>query len=354
MPSRTQDRRIVGTIEGRPVEAFRLRGGETELEVIDFGAILTRLMRPDRHGVVKDIVLGYDDPADYVATPGNAGAICGRYANRLAQGRFELDGRTIQLPCNSGAHHLHGGARGFGKRFWSGHPDPAANAVEFRLESLDGDEGYPGALTASVTYAVAPDGTLSIVMRAEADRRTIVNLVHHGYWNLAGHASGSVLEQELQIEADHYTPVTPDKIPTGEITPVEGGPFDFRRSKPIGADIAEAWSDGGYDHNWCMRERTRGLRRCASAWDLRSGRQLEIHSNQPGLQFYTANHYGLTPARGKGGVVYEKFAGFALETQAYPNAPNCSDFPSVILSEGKPYQHEMMIVFPNAGIRNDA
>ncbi|KQT85398.1 aldose epimerase family protein [Aurantimonas sp. Leaf443] len=351
MSPRTPDRRIVGTIEGQPVEAFRLSGGETELEVIGFGAILTRLTRPDRHGVVEDIVLGYDDPADYVAMPGNAGAICGRHANRLAEGRFELDGRVIQLACNSGAHHLHGGARGFGKRFWSGHPDPSANAVEFRLESPDGDEGYPGALAASVTYSVLPGGAVSIVMRAEADRRTIVNLVHHGYWNLAGHASGNVLEQRLQIEADRYTPVTPDKIPTGEIVPVDGGPFDFRRAKAIGADIAKAWIDGGYDHNWCLNEPATGLRRCASALDARSGRRLELHSNQPGLQFYTANHYGLASARGKDGAIYEKFAGFALETQAYPNAPNCPGFPSVVLAAGEPYHHEMLIVFPDAGAR---
>ena len=345
----TPDRRIVGAIEGRPVEAFRLCGGGTELEVIGFGAILTRLTRPDRHGVVGDIVLGYDDPADYETTPGNAGALCGRLANRLAHGRFELEGQVFELARNSGAHHLHGGARGFGKRFWSAHPDPSANAVEFRLASPDGDEGYPGALDASVTYGVTADGAVSIAMRARADRNTIVNLVHHGYWNLAGHASGSVLEQQLQIEADHYTPVRRDKIPTGEILSVEGGPFDFRRFKAIGADIAEASIDGGYDHNFCLRGRARELRRCVSAWDPGSGRRMDIHSNQPGLQLYTANHLGLAPARGKGGAVYEKYAGFALETQAYPDAPNCPHFPSVILQEGETYRHEMLIVFPDAG-----
>jgi aldose 1-epimerase len=345
----TPDRRINGAIEGRPVEAFCLRGGDTELELIGFGAIVTRLKRPDRHGVVEDIVLGYDDPADYGTTPGNAGALCGRHANRLAQSRFELDGQVIQLTRNSGEHHLHGGVRGFAKRFWHAHPDPSSNAVEFRLTSPDGDEGYPGALAASVTYAVAPDGAVSIAMRAQANRRTIVNLVHHGYWNLAGHASGSVLEQQLQIDADHYTPIRPDKIPTCEIASVEGGPFDFRQFKAIGANIEDASIDGGYDHNFCLKGRAEGLRRCVSAWDRGSGRRMDIHSNQPGLQLYTANHFEPAPARGKGGAVYEKYAGFALETQAYPNAPNCPNFPSVILPEGETYRHEMLIVFPKAG-----
>lgn len=348
LPTPSIPSRIVGMIGGNPVEAYRLSAGDTSLEVITYGAILTRLTRPDRQGRVDDIVLGYDDPAAYVDAPGNAGAICGRHANRIAHGRFPLDGQTIALPCNSGEHHLHGGAPGFGKRLWSAHPDPAANAVEFRLLSPDGDQNYPGTLEASTTYALAPDGTLFITMRATTDRRTIVNLVYHGYWNLAGHASGGVTGQMLQIEADHYTPVFPDKIPTGRIEPVAGTPFDFTQPKPIGRDIAAAWPDGGYDHNWCLRHADGRMRRCAVAWDQQSGRRLELHSNQPGVQFYTANHYASAPTPGKDGALYERYAGFALETQNFPNAPNEPAFPSSVLSPGETYEHRMEIRFSTA------
>lgn len=338
------ERRIAGVIDGTPVEAFRLTGGDTTIELITFGAILTRLYRPDRLGQIDDIVLGYDDPAAYVATPGNAGAICGRYGNRIAEGRFTLDGTLFELPRNTGGHHLHGGAKGFGKRFWTPCPDAAANAVEFRLLSPDGDAGYPGSLEASVRYALAADGALSITMRAQTDRRTIVNLVYHGYWNLAGHGSGSVADQMLQIDADHYTPVAADKIPTGEIAAVRDTAFDFSRPRPIGADIA-AVPGGGYDHNWCLRDADGDMRRCAVAWDKQSGRRLELHTNQPGVQFYTANHFATAPATGKGGAIYAAHAGFALETQTFPNAPNEPAFPSPVLSPGATYDHRMELRF---------
>ncbi|SFZ84677.1 aldose 1-epimerase [Devosia enhydra] len=340
----TISRHVVGSIAGTPVEAFRLSGGDTSIEVISFGAILRRLTRPDRNGQVDDIVLGYDDPEAYVGTPGNAGAVCGRYGNRIANGRFTLDGTVYELPRNNGDHHLHGGAQGFGKRFWTPYPDPDGNAVEFRLLSEDGDAGYPGTLEASTRYALAADGTLTITMSATTDRRTIVNLVHHGYWNLAGHASGSIAEQVLQLDADHYTPTHPDKIPTGEIAPLAGTAFDFSRPRAIGADITTV-AGGGYDHNWCLRPAESGMRRCAVAWDRASGRRLELHTNQPGVQFYTANHFANAPATGKGGAPYGAHAGFALETQTFPNAPNEPAFPSPVLSPGASYDHRMVLRF---------
>jgi len=335
----------LGRIDGQPVEAYRLSAGGTSIEVMTFGAILTRLTRPDRNGQIDDIVLGYDDPADYVSKPGNAGAICGRHANRMAEGRFELNGTTFELPRNNGAHHLHGGLPGFGKCFWSAHPHPENNIVEFRLHSPDGDQGYPGAMDASTTYRLSDKGTLSITMRATSDRATVVNLIHHGYWNLAGHDSGSVEDQVLRIAADAYTPVTPDKIPTGEVAPVAGTAFDFTTAKPIGRDIAAAWPSGGYDHNLCHSDFDGSMQLCAEAHDPASGRALTIRSNQPGVQLYTANHYADTPTPGKGGALYRRYAGFALETQNFPNAPNVPGFPSSVLRPGETYEHRMEIAF---------
>lgn len=336
---------IVGEIDGKPVEAFRLSAGDTAIEVITFGAILTRLTRPDRDGRIEDIVLGYDDPSAYVGSPGNAGAICGRHANRIAEGRFSLDGETYQLPKNNGEHHLHGGLPGFGKRFWTAHPDPEANSVEFRIESPDGDQGYPGTLEASASYALSPDGSLHITMRATTDRATIVNLIYHGYWNLAGHQSGSIENQLLTLAADRYTAVTPEKITTGELPIVSGSPYDFTTAKPIGRDIAGAWPTGGYDHNLCLSDFDGSMRLAAIATDPASGRTLRLSTNQPGIQLYTANHYADSPTPGKGGAVYERYAGFALETQNFPNAPNQPHFPSSILRPGEVYEHRMVFDF---------
>lgn len=345
MSANTIQQITLGSIDGQPVEAYRLSAGQTSIEVMTFGAILTRLTRPDRHGQVDDIVLGYDDPADYVTKPGNAGAICGRHSNRLAQGHFSLDGQHFRLPRNNGEHHLHGGLPGFGKRFWTAHPDETSNSVQFRLHSPDGDQGYPGALDASVRYGLRPDGTLEIHMQATSDRPTICNLVYHGYWNLAGHGSGSVEQQMLRIVADTYTPVTPDKIPTGEIASVTDTPFDFTTAKPIGRDIAAAWPSGGYDHNLCHSNFDGNMHLSAEAFDPVSGRAMQLRSNQPGVQLYTANHFADAPTQGKNGALYQRYAGFALETQNFPNAPNEACFPSSVLRPGQIYDHRMEISF---------
>ena len=344
----TIERIVIGEIDGREVEAFRLRGGDTEIEVMSYGAILRRVLRPDRRGQVADIAIGYDDPADYVGNPGNAGAICGRLSNRLAYGRFSLDGVAYQLPTNSGEHHLHGGAPGFGKRFWEPHPDPGTNAVAFRLHSPDGDQGYPGTLDASATYRVDADGVLSLTLEARTDRTTIVNLIYHGYWNLGGHASGSVENQVLRLAADAYTEVFEDKIPTGKILPVAGTPYDFAKPRAIGDAIAGTWPGIGYDHNFCLTGADGTERLAAEAFDPESGRGFSLFTNQPGVQFYTAAHYQAQPTRGKEGALYREFAGFALETQAYPDSPNHPEFPSVVLRPPETYRHTMRFVFSTA------
>lgn len=339
---------IIGEIDGQPVDAYRLKGGETEIEVMTYGAILRRVMRPDREGNVDDIVIGYDSPADYVGNPGNAGAICGRLSNRLALGKFTLDGVDYQLPTNSGPHHLHGGLPGYGKRFWIAEPDPAANAVTFRMPSPDGDQGYPGALEASVTYHVGDDGALEITMEGITDRATIVNIIYHGYWNLAGHDSGSVEDQLLKLFCDRYTLVTEDKIPTGEIKAVAGTAYDFAEMHAIGDHIAETWPGIGYDHNLCVADYDGEMRLVAEAADPKTGRGFRLHSNQPGVQFYTAGHYQAQPTTGKGGAIYHEFAGFALETQKFPDSPNHPNFPSVVLRPGETYLHRMRFEFVTA------
>ncbi|WP_201838216.1 aldose epimerase family protein [Microvirga zambiensis] len=336
-----------GTIDGQPVEAFEIENGAIRATIITYAAAVSRLFAPDREGRSADIVLGYDDIESYVRTRGNAGAICGRYANRIADGTFTLNGQTYSLSVDEPPNHIHGGLGGFSKRVWSGEADTANNAVRMTLHRPDGDEGYPGAVTASVTYRLTADAALEILMEATTDRPTIINLVHHGYWNLAGHDSGHIRDQLLVIDADRYTPVGPAKIPTGELAPVAGTAFDFRSSRPIGAmfDDTAQLPEAGYDHNFCLNGGSTPLHRAARALDPVSGRGLEIWTNQPGVQFYTANHFGKIPATGKGGASYEKHAGFALETQNYPNAPNTPHFPSAVLRPGETYRHAMRIPF---------
>ncbi|WP_235890667.1 aldose epimerase family protein [Martelella alba] len=336
---------IIGTIDGQDVDAYRLKGGDTEIEVMTYGAIMTRLTRPDSAGKVEDIVIGYDDPASYVGNPGNASAICGRLSNRLAYGKFSLDGVDYQLPTNSGPHHLHGGLPGFGKRFWRAEIDEARNAVIFRLHSPDGDQGYPGALEATTTYRLDDDGALELTMEAVSDRATIANIIYHGYWNLGGHGSGSVEDQILWIGADHYTKVTEEKIPTGEIVSVTGTPYDFTTAHRIGDHIAETWPGIGYDHNLCLSAYDGEMHLAAEAHDPATGRAMALYTNQPGVQLYTAAHYQAAPTTGKDGVTYHAYAGFALETQKYPDSPHHPNFPSVVLKAGEHYAHRMRFVF---------
>jgi len=334
-----------GELDGQPVDAYEIASGPLRASVITYGAILKELHVPDRSGRSQDIVLGYDDLPSYLRYRGSAGAICGRYANRIAKARFDLDGRTFALSENEPPNHLHGGFKGFNKRIWKAEPDEVGNAVRLTLERPDGDEGYPGAVSASVVYRLTDDPALEITMEATTDRPTVINMVYHGYWNLAGHGSGSIRDHNLQIEADHYTPVGPGKIPTGEIAPVAGTAFDFRAGRPIGTafDDASQLPEAGYDHNFCLNGT--GLRRAARAFDPSSGRGFEIWTDQPGVQFYTANHFEKLPAIGKGGAVYNKHAGFALETQVYPNSPNEPRFPSAVLRPGETYRHVMRVPF---------
>ena len=352
--------RPFGTLpDGREARLFTLEvPGGWKATLTDYGAILTSLQVPAREGGAVDVVLGFDDLRGYLGKHPYFGAICGRVANRIAAGRFELEGREHRLATNNGANHLHGGLVGFDKLLWKATPRGSSKgpAVDFELVSPAGDEGYPGRLSVRATYTLTPDGELWVEMAATTDAATIVNLAHHSYWNLAGQASGTIHGHELSVAADRYLPVDAGGIPTGQFAPVAGTPFDFRPERPTPATLGKAieslpgsadGSDvGGVDHNFVIRgwKPDGSLRSVAVLRDAKSGRRMEILSDQPGIQVYTGNYLDGTLA-GKGGVAYAKNAAICLETQKYPDAVHHAgeaDWPAVRLDPGKVYRHTMV------------
>jgi aldose 1-epimerase len=343
-----------GRLGGRDVDAFDVDGGSgVRMRVLSYGARLAALHVPDRHGRSADVVLGFDGIDDYVAHGSYFGATCGRYGNRIRRGRFVLDGEPVQLSRNEGANHLHGGAAGFDRRIWDATVDEARNEVTFALVSADGEEGYPGRLAATASYRLDGD-VLDIAMRATSDKPTVVNMVNHAYWNLGGQGSADIRAHLLTLDAPFYTPVDAELLPTGEVLAVAGTPFDFVAAKPIGRDfdaVAYAGStraDGaqrsGYDHNWCLAGEPGRMKRCARVVDPVSGRGLELHTNEPGVQFYTAGHLSERTV-GKGGLRYCPYAGLTLETQKYPDSPNFGHFPSPRVDPGVATEHRMRFRF---------
>jgi aldose 1-epimerase len=328
--------------DGRPGGAFVLTDGAgLTAKVLEYGATLTELLVPDTKGRSADVVLGFASLQGYLATKTYFGATVGRYANRIKAGRFELSGTAYVLARNDGANHLHGGRLGFDKAVWRGEIDEAQNRLRLEHRSPDGDEGYPGAVEAAVEYRLPGDGRMRIEMTATADRPTILNLVNHSYFNLAGHGSGDVLAQLVMLDAEHYTPVDAELIPTGEILPVRGTAFDFTQPKPIGQDMALLAKTGGYDHNWVLRDASPGaMRLCCRAVDPGSGRGLELWTTEPGVQFYTAGQLNGSEV-GKDGHRYGRHAGFTLETQKFPDSPHHPNFPSARLDPGVTYRHVM-------------
>ena len=328
--------------DGRPVGAFVLTDAAgLTAKVIEYGATLTELHVSDAKGRSADIVLGFDSLQDYLATKTYFGSTVGRYANRIKAGRFELSGTAYLLARNDGANHLHGGRHGFDKAVWRAGVDERQTRLRLEHRSPDGDEGYPGAVEAAVEYRLPGDGRLIVEMTATAERPTILNLVNHSYFNLAGHGSGNVLAQLVMLDAEHYTPVDAELIPTGEILSVRGTPFDFTQPKPIGQDMALLAETGGYDHNWVLREASPGaLRLCCRAVDPGSGRGLELRTTEPGVQFYTGGQLNGSEV-GKDGRRYRRHAGFTLETQKFSDSPNHPHFPSARLDPGVTYRHVM-------------
>ena len=344
-----------GTIDGKPVYLYTLHSGHgMTAKITNYGAILTELHVPNRNGETADIVLGFDTLDGYLAGHPYFGCTIGRVANRVANGEFMLDGQMYTLDINDGPNHLHGGKNGFDKQVWEvtgGATTPEGTSLTMRYTSPDGEEGYPGCLTTSVTYMLGVDG-FKVNMSAETDAPTIVNLANHSYWNLGGHNSGDVLDHVLMINAGRYTPTDTTLIPTGEIASVEETPFDFRSFKRIGADIGRLASDGwehaeGYDINFVLNGEAGTMKFVARAIEPISGLTMEVHSDAPGVQFYTGNLLNGS-VQGKDDKIYNKHAGFCLETQHYPDAINKQSvpvWPSVILRPGEPYRHNILYRF---------
>ena len=346
-----QERTVVGTLpDGTKVESILLRDGSgMQARVLTLGAALHSLEVPDRDGKYADVVLGDATLQATLAKPQYFGTVVGRFANRIARGRFRLDGREYSVPTNDGPNSLHGGARGFDKVVWDvveAKPDRAT----LRHVSADGDQGYPGTLTVTATYALEGDGRLAIEYRASTDAPTIVNLSNHAYWNLSGEGSGTAMDHELMIAADAYTPVDATLIPTGEFRPVAGTAFDFRTPKPIGRDLRtgsepQLLHGRGYDHNWVIsREPAKEAREVARVHDPRSGRVMSLVSAQPGLQFYSGNFLDGTTV-GKSGRVYRQGDAIALEPQLFPDTPNQPAFGSARLAPGQQYVNRMVYRF---------
>lgn len=331
---------------GEPVFLIKLDNGIISCEIITFGATIRSVVVPDHNGNPVDVVLGYDTLEEYVHNGGYLGATIGRFANRIAGGSFQLNGHTYKLEANNGRNHLHGGRKGFSHRVWHITNTEEAS-VTLSLFSPDGEEGYPGNLTCSVQFALE-DNSLVIRYQAKSDQDTLCNLTNHSYFNLAGHNSGSALDQSIQIFAQNYTPSNPESIPYGTIEPVAGTSMDFRSPTPIGAHIQEDFDQlnnaRGYDHNYVIDGAIGVLRTAAKAYSLTTGITLEAETTLPGVHFYTAN---FVPKRchGKSGCFYGPQHAFCLETQFFPDSPNQPTFPSAVLKAGDKYTHSTVFRF---------
>ena len=340
-------------IEGKKTDLYQLKNKKIEVYITNYGARIVSLLSPDRKGVMGDVVLGFKSIADYqkAKTPYH-GCLIGRYGNRIAKGKFKLNGVTYELPINNNENHLHGGPDGFHNQVW----DVIAvnqNSIVMTYVSKDGEMGYPGNLTVEVTYAINGN-ELSIAYKAKTDKATPVNLTNHAFFNLAGEAKGSINDHLLMINASHFTPVDEGLIPLGEIQSVEDSPFDFRRAKTIGRDLNQQASDiqlsrgGGYDHNFVLDKESQGsMSFAARVVDPKSGRQIDIFTEEPGMQFYGGNFMDGSDV-GKYGTKFEYRASFALETQHYPDSPNQPKFPSTILNPGETYQTKSIYKFSNS------
>ena len=318
-----------------------------EVSVTNYGGAVTSLKTPDREGNFGEIALGFESLDEYVHNPRYFGALIGRHANRIARGRFSLDGVEYQLPCNNGANHLHGGFKGFDKRVWG--VRESEKTLHLTYFSKDGEESYPGNVAAAVDYTLH-DNELRIDYRATTDRDTIVNLTNHSYFNLKG--VGTILDHQLTLNADSFTPVSRDLIPTGRISSVADTPMDFRKGKAIGAEISEDYDQlsftGGYDHNFVLNDYDGSLRSAVRLFEPSTGRVLEVLTTQPGMQFYSGNFLDGSIV-GRNGVTYVKYAGLCLEPQHFPDAPNHSNFPSTVLRPGEKYTQTTVFRFSVSG-----
>ena len=326
------------TEDGTEVDHYTLTNDNgLKVGIMTYGATITSVDVPDRDGKFANVTLFRDSLAKYIEDSPYFGCVAGRYANRIAKGKFTLDDKEYSLTINNGENHLHGGTVGFDKLVWKAEPNFEADgsvSVCFSLTSPDGDQGYPGTLTSTVTYSLNNDNELKMEYTATTDKPTVLNLTNHAYWNLAGAGSGDILGHELTIVADRFLPVDAGLIPTGKLDPVADSPMDFTKPEKIGARIDQV--EGGYDHCYVINESDdEGLTLCARVVEPTSGRVMEIRTSQPAIQLYTGNF--LDGKISGGGVDYQKHFAFCLETQHYPDAPNQPDFPSTVLRPGEKY-----------------
>jgi aldose 1-epimerase len=330
--------------DGQAVTLYTLRNEKgMEMGVINYGGIIVSLKVPDKNGLAEDVVLGFDSLSDYLKDDPFFGALIGRYGNRIAKGKFSLDGKEYTLPLNNGKNHLHGGPNGFFNVFWnievmsdSGNP-----SLKLTYLSKDGEEGYPGNLNTEVIYTLTDNNELQIAYKATTDKKTVVNLTQHSYFNLSGNNKKDILDHELMMAADKFLPVDESLIPTGKLQEVKNTPFDFTSPKIIGARISDKDQQLkyglGYDHCWIFTNQSDSLKMVGSLYEPVSGRYMEILTTEPGIQFYSGNFLDGTLS-GKGGIVYKHRSGLCLETQHFPDSPNQASFPSTVLNPGETYQ----------------
>jgi len=338
-------------IGGKKTDLYLLKNEQIEVYITNYGARIVSLLSPDKQGIMGDVVLGFKSIADYqkAKTPFH-GCIIGRYGNRIAKGNFDLNSTSYQLPINNNENHLHGGPEGFHNQVWEV-VSADDNSIVMTYLSKDGEMGYPGNLSVEVTYAINDKNELLIAYKATTDKATPINLTNHAFFNLAGQAKGSINDHLLMLNADHFTPVDEGLIPLGEIRSVEGSPFDFRRAKTIGQDLNQQATDtqlrygGGYDHNFVLNKVAEGnLDLAARVVDPKSGRQMDVYTEEPGIQFYGGNFMDGGDI-GKYGNPFDYRGSFALETQHYPDSPNQDNFPNTILQPGETYQTQSIYRF---------
>ena len=347
-PPRTTRMNFGKTADGTPVELYTLSNGKITAKVMTYGAILTELIVPDRAGKMADVVLGFDSLDGYLGAHPYFGSTVGRVANRVGKAKFSLDGKDYTVAANNGPNSLHGGVKGFDKVVWKAEEvtGPLGPAVKFSYLSKDGEEGYPGNLNVSMTYTLTTDNALKLDYMATTDKATPVNLTHHTYFNLAGPGSGTILNHELRLATDRYTPGDDTMIPTGEIKAAKGSALDFTKSTVIGSRIAEMTGEpGGYDHNFVLNDTPRTTPMPgATVYEPTSGRVMDVATTEPGLQFYTGNFLDGS-LKGKVGTVYKKHTGLCLEAQHFPDSVNHPGFPSTILRPGATYTQTTIYKF---------
>jgi len=333
------------TSAGDEVRLFSLTNNQgTEVRITNYGGIITAINVPDREGKIDDVVLGHDTLEGYLNRSRYFGAVVGRYANRIAHGRFTLNGDSYSLATNNGANHLHGGSKGFDKVLWEARE--LSDGLRITYLSKDGEEGYPGNVRATINYSLTPANELRIEYLATTDKETIINLTNHSYFNLAG--EGTILRHELMLNADAFTPVDKGLIPTGEIRSVANTPMDFTSVAAVGAHIGDDYEQlkfaGGYDHNFVLRGGAEELKQAATIYEPRCGRVMEVFTTQPGMQFYSGNFLDGSIV-GKQGVPYVRHSGCCFEPQHFPDSPNHPEFPSTVLKPGEQYQHTTVYKF---------